>query len=249
METGHRDLGRRAAGLPDGLDHGKFRLRPVQRWGQVQNEPEIRDDAAKILGPMVTESGTKHPRSLSELVEITGLEDWRTKGCLLQLHPRGLVRALDQSLEQWEIAHDFLAWLVGQLLGRIRRPWWRASLPFVAPALLAWWLGTVFLAFLYWQEDRVQQVRDVLNNLGLLVRELEAGSGFQVMATRQFGGLGLARAGQTMAQIPLIFLDLERMARPIGKWFWCSALFSLLQRIRSQGRALAKMEIRAARSS
>lgn len=39
---------------------------------------------------------------------------------------------------------------------------------------------------------------------------------------------------------------LERMARPVCKCFLDMALINLHQRIRSQGRALAKMEIRAA---
>jgi transposase len=43
--------------------------------------------------------------------------------------------------------------------------------------------------------------------------------------------------------------QLERMARPVCKGVWRSALVSLRQRIRSRGRTPAKMEIRAARSS
>ena len=41
----------------------------------------------------------------------------------------------------------------------------------------------------------------------------------------------------------------ERMARPVCKRFYESGLISLRQRIRSQGMTLAKMEIRASRSS
>jgi hypothetical protein len=42
---------------------------------------------------------------------------------------------------------------------------------------------------------------------------------------------------------------LKRMARPVGKQFSRPDLSSLHQRIRPQGRALAKMEIRASRAS
>jgi len=42
---------------------------------------------------------------------------------------------------------------------------------------------------------------------------------------------------------------LKRMARPVGKQFPRANLSSLHQRIRSQGRTLAKMEIRASRAS
>ena len=41
----------------------------------------------------------------------------------------------------------------------------------------------------------------------------------------------------------------KRMARPVGKWFVRSGIGSLHQRIRSQGRTLAKMEIRAFHAS
>jgi bifunctional DNA primase/polymerase-like protein len=41
----------------------------------------------------------------------------------------------------------------------------------------------------------------------------------------------------------------KRMARPVGKQFRRANLSSLHQRIRSQGRTLAKMEIRASRAS
>jgi hypothetical protein len=40
----------------------------------------------------------------------------------------------------------------------------------------------------------------------------------------------------------------KRMARPVGKQFPRANLSSLHQRIRSQGRTLAKMEIRAPRA-
>jgi hypothetical protein len=41
----------------------------------------------------------------------------------------------------------------------------------------------------------------------------------------------------------------KRMARPVSKQFRRANLSSLHQRIRSQGRTLAKMEIRASRAS
>ena len=44
-------------------------------------------------------------------------------------------------------------------------------------------------------------------------------------------------------------LAAKRMARPVGKWFLRSGIGSLRQRIRSQGRTLAKMEIRASHAS
>ena len=44
-------------------------------------------------------------------------------------------------------------------------------------------------------------------------------------------------------------LAAKRMARPVGKWFVRAGVGSLHQRIPSQGRALAKMEIRAFHAS
>ena len=44
-------------------------------------------------------------------------------------------------------------------------------------------------------------------------------------------------------------LRLERMARPVGKWFRSSGLSCLHKRIRPSGKPLAKMESRALWSS
>jgi hypothetical protein len=53
----------------------------------------------------------------------------------------------------------------------------------------------------------------------------------------------LSRQGASLGQ------PVQRMARPVCKQFPRSNLSSLHQRIRSQGRTLAKMEIRASRAS
>ena len=58
------------------------------------------------------------------------------------------------------------------------------------------------------------------------------------------GALDWGRAALDSASLPA-----KRMARPVGKWFLRSVAGSLHQRIRSQGRALAKMEIRASQAS
>jgi hypothetical protein len=56
------------------------------------------------------------------------------------------------------------------------------------------------------------------------------------------------RAGKRISKSRLSVV-LKRMARPVGKQFSRPDLSSLHQRIRPQGRALAKMEIRASRAS
>lgn len=57
------------------------------------------------------------------------------------------------------------------------------------------------------------------------------------------------RIDWTRACVDSASIAAKRMARPVGKWFLRSGVGSLHQRIWSQGRALAKMEIRASQAS
>jgi len=83
---------------------------------------------------MITGVQTIQPRSVADLVKETGLELYVVAGVLLNLGNRGLVRRIDQTENVWEISHDFVARLLGNLLrpspvARVR--------PYVALAMVA----------------------------------------------------------------------------------------------------------------
>ncbi|CAH2603403.1 protein of unknown function [Rhodovastum atsumiense] len=59
----------------------------------------------------------------------------------------------------------------------------------------------------------------------------------------------MRRAMRDSPSFPSCHPEHERMARPVGKQFLRDEPTSLRQRIRPMGMALAKMEIRASRSS
>ena len=157
-------------------------------------EPDIRDHAPAILAHMVSDAGTKRPCTEAELAEITGFEPWRVAGCLVNLDRHGLVRALDRTRERWEIAHDFLARLIGQLLGRLRPPLWRRALPWAAPVFLALWVATVLGGLLYWEKTSLLQTREELADLGLTVVPWDDGSGYVVTFSKKHGDETLGRA-------------------------------------------------------
>ena len=99
-----------------------------------------------IVRKMVTDAGTKHPRSVIDLATETGLKPDLVRGCLLALGNSGLVRPLDEQSRVWEIAHDFVARLLAQVVGGWRTSWWRTLRPWIAPASLALWCGMLFVA-------------------------------------------------------------------------------------------------------
>ena len=96
--------------------------RVIQRYlEECIGRPDIRDAAARLLPEMITEAGTKRPRSESELVAATGLRLGIVRATLLALADVGLVRSLGPEPPLWEVAHDFVALQLGLRLGRVRR--------------------------------------------------------------------------------------------------------------------------------
>jgi hypothetical protein len=110
---------------------------------------ESRDYAKPLLARLISDAGTKQSRSEAELAKDTGFAPWQVKGTLAELARHGLVRRLDAETATWEIAHDFLARIIGQLIGQLKSSFWQRLQPFVAPAFLLGWiaLAVVGLAF------------------------------------------------------------------------------------------------------
>jgi hypothetical protein len=102
---------------------------------------ESRDYAKPLLARLISDAGTKQPRSEAELAKDTGFAPWQVKATLAELARHGLVRRLDAETATWEIAHDFLAGIIGQLISQLKSSVWQRLQPFVAPAFLLGWIA------------------------------------------------------------------------------------------------------------
>jgi formylglycine-generating enzyme required for sulfatase activity len=115
------------------LDAGVLIRRYIER---TVEQPGIRDCAPQILEQMITEQGTKRPRSEEQLVADTKLRRAEVRAVLNALDEAGLARTLDKERAEWELSHDFVAHAVGRFLGRRRSQMLRQTGAYAAPALL-----------------------------------------------------------------------------------------------------------------
>jgi Leucine-rich repeat (LRR) protein len=136
---------------------------------------ESRDFAKPLLAHMITDAGTKEPRSEADLAQLTGFESWQVKAALADLARHGLVRPLEAATTVWEIAHDFLARLIGQTIGRLKPNVLQRARPLVAPVVLLGWIALVVLALPYWitMQERASEV--ALRHLGASFSEWKSG--------------------------------------------------------------------------
>jgi Leucine-rich repeat (LRR) protein len=127
-----------------------------------------RDFAKPLLATMITDAGTKEPRSEADLAILTRFEPWQVRATLADLSEPGLVRRLEGAVPNWEIAHDFLARTIGQLIGRLKPTIMERARPLIAPVVLFGWVGAgfFFLALPYWSVYQQQTVKDRLQRLG-----------------------------------------------------------------------------------
>jgi hypothetical protein len=98
-----------------------------------------RDFAKPLLASMITDAGTKQPRSEADLATLTGLRPSQVGATLVDLARQGLVRRLEGAPPVWEIAHDFLARIIGQLIGRLKPNVFERARPLVAPIMMLGW--------------------------------------------------------------------------------------------------------------
>ena len=111
---------------------------------QTIEQPAIRGSAPQILELMITEQGTKQPRSERDLAALTKLRPAEVRAVLNCLSTAALARLLDQAGGVWELSHDFIARAVVRVLGRRwRQAAWRVT-GYAAPAFLA--INVFFIA-------------------------------------------------------------------------------------------------------
>jgi hypothetical protein len=133
---------------------------------------DVRDHAPKILEQMLTEAGTKQPRSVADLTAACKLDDSTVEGYLTQMIPFGLVRRItrpDQVQERvWEVSHDFVARLLQNVLHNRRPTPWQRLRPWLTLAALMFWFVTIF-GVIPFELRRQREQADVNEAIGALV--------------------------------------------------------------------------------
>jgi hypothetical protein len=130
-------------------------------------QSSIRELAPRMLEQMVTEQGTKQPRSEQDLAAKAGLRPAEVRAVLNGLSDAGLARTLDRVSGVWELSHDFIARAVARFLDRRRHYALRQAGIYAAPVLLVIGLlgGAGVAAWNHFTPDRI---RSELADLGVV---------------------------------------------------------------------------------
>ena len=158
------------------------------------NRPGIRNYVAHILRPMLTEEGTKRPRSLAELVEESGSGEEIVRGCLLSLGNEGLVRQVDDGL--WSISHDYVAKQLDLILRRWRQNLFRRLRTKLVYGSILVWALSLFVLFPMVRATVQSRCLQSLIALGGTVSDYEDG-----LAVRLARNPRLERAAMYLARL------------------------------------------------
>ncbi|MBV8868620.1 MAG: leucine-rich repeat domain-containing protein, partial [Acetobacteraceae bacterium] len=141
---------------------------------QTVGPPENQAYTLPVLEKLVTEQGSKQPRSEQELVAATGLPLGQVRVVLITLANAALARPLDAEQGVWELSHDFIARAVSRYLGRRRRDWVRSGVFYAVPTLTALTLliGGAAIAWDVWDP---LQTRLELAELGITLTPTNQG--------------------------------------------------------------------------
>ena len=127
-----------------------------------EGEPSVAAARRRVLDTLVSDAGTKQPRSEARIAALTGLPLYQARAILHALAEKGLVRALEGEERSWEPAHDFLAALLGRTIARARPSLWSRVRPAVGPLAVAGWIGLVLLGLPWWQGRSLAEARSVI---------------------------------------------------------------------------------------
>jgi Leucine-rich repeat (LRR) protein len=186
------------------LDAGLLIHRYIE---QTINQPAIRDFAPPILEKLITEQGTKRPRSEQDLGRETSCRHGEVRAVLTGLGVAALARPLDPAQGVWELSHDFVARAVARYLGRQRRGLWQLSGAYVAPALLAVMLLAVTSLFA-WDRLTSERLESELTGLGITFMSRAEGQGAKFPS--RFAEANLPKATRLLAKLKqLAYVDLS----------------------------------------
>jgi len=135
------------------LDAGRLVRHYIE---QSVEQPAIREFAPRVLKELVTEQGTKRPRSEKDLLDQTRLSTGEVRAVMNGLLGAALARPLDAAQGVWELSHDFVARAVTRYLGRRRVDWPALIRGFAAPALFCVLAATVVGAIAWRATQRAE---------------------------------------------------------------------------------------------
>jgi hypothetical protein len=199
--VGHvQSQGRAAA---PSLDAGQLVRHYIE---QSVEQPAIREIAPSVLKELVTEQGTKRPRSEKDLVEQTRLRLGEVRAVMNGLSAAALARPLDAAQGVWELSHDFVARGVARYLGRRRFDWPGLARAFAAPALFGLMAAAVAGAFL-WNAGTEDRLRAELANVGIDI----SSDGLEAASSTRFRPEAVQLLGKvrTLQSLDLFFARVE----------------------------------------
>ena len=145
-----------------------------------EGEPSVAAARRRVLDTLVSDAGTKQPRSEARIAALTGLPLYQARAILHALAEKGLVRALEGEERSWEPAHDFLAALLGRTIARARPSLWSRVRPAVGPLAVAGWIGLVLLGLPWWQQRSLAEARSVIEAAEGSIHRTVDGEGLEV---------------------------------------------------------------------
>jgi hypothetical protein len=175
------------------LDAGVLVRRYIE---QSVEQPAIREIAPRVLKELVSEQGTKRPRSEQDLVEETRLRPGEVRAVMNGLSAAALARPLDSAQGVWELSHDFVARAVGRYLGRRRVDWPTLARAFAAPALFGLMAAAAATAII-WNAGAAERLRAQLADFGIDVSQDE----HEAAASQCFKAENWAKAGPILDRL------------------------------------------------
>jgi hypothetical protein len=163
---------------------------------QSVEQPAIREIAPRVLKELVTEQGTKRPRSEQDLVEQTRLRPGEVRAVMNGLAAAALARPLDATQGVWELSHDFVARAVARYLGRRRLDALGLARAFAAPALFGL-MAAGAAGAIAWNVTAADRARAQLADFGIDV----SSDGLDAAASSRFKVANWNKAGPLLGQV------------------------------------------------
>jgi hypothetical protein len=177
------------------LDAGVLVRRYIE---QSVEQPAIREIAPRVLKELVTEQGTKWPRSEQDLVEETRLRPGEVRAVMNGLSAAALARPLDSTQGVWELSHDFVARAVSRYLGRRRVYWPRLARAYAAPALFVLTAAAAAAAgAIAWHANASDRLRAQLADFGVEVSQ----DGHEAAIGARFNSENWVKAGPLIGKL------------------------------------------------
>jgi hypothetical protein len=142
--------------------------------------PELRVVARQVLPTLLTETDTKRQRTSLEIGQETNLDEQVVVGFLQEFGLSGYVREIGEESPAgkrwWEISHDFVARLVGQVIKTPTKSPWSRLKPVLYPlSAIAWALAAFFLIFAEPRLDKMSTESQLEKRFGFAIQETAEG--------------------------------------------------------------------------